>query len=141
MKCPFKTLHQYRASLGLMLVLGVLTGLSDASIEDFTAKAFLWTGFALATLSAVSYEFIVMQTPEKPMLQAVLFSLAGLSATLSAHHFTWLFVSILIGRKIEKTLWLAPNIYTDFTTYTTLMSILLASSTAYLIYCNICSSD
>lgn len=139
--CVIKTFHEYRVSLGFLGLLGILTGLSDASIDDFTAKAFIWSALIILAMVVVSYEFIIMPTPPRPFLQAILFILSGLMGLLSVHHFTWLSTMILLGKEISPRLWLAPNIYVDFTLYTFLMLILMVIYLMYLIYTNLCSAD
>ncbi|MGC8983532.1 MAG: hypothetical protein ACP5KA_07280 [Desulfurococcaceae archaeon] len=139
--CLFKTMHEYRASYALLFLTGLITGLVDALVLDFTIKAFLWAFALVLALITVSYEFIVMPTPEKPLLQATLFIVLGVAALLSSHHLTWLSVSVMLGREVYDRLWLAPNVYIDLTLYNTVMLFSLASSLAYLVYINICSCE
>ena len=134
-------MHEYRASYALLFLTGLITGLVDALVPDFAVKAFLWSFALVLVLIIVSYEFIVMPTPEKPLLQAVLFNAFGLMALLSTHHFTWLTVYYMVSGHIEKRLWLAPNIYVDMALYNTTMIFSLVSSLAYLAYINTCSED
>jgi hypothetical protein len=134
-------MHEYRIALGLMGLSGFMTGLVDASIDDFSVKAFVWSAILILAMIVVSYEFIVMPTPPRPFLQASLFILTGLGGLLSAHHITWVSMMTLLGKKIPRDLWLAPNIYADFTLYTFLMLILLVIYLMYLIYTNLCSAD
>jgi hypothetical protein len=134
-------MHEYRASFALLYLVGLITGLVDALVSDFTLKAFLWSFTLVLALITVSYEFIVMPTPEKPLLQAVLFNMFGLMAFLSTHHFTWLIVYYMTSGHIEERLWLAPNIYADLALYNTVMLFSLVSSLAYLVYINICSCE
>jgi len=139
--CVIRTFHEYRVSLGLLGLLGILTGLSDASIDDFTVKAFIWSALIVLAMIIVSYEFIIMPTPPRAFLQASLFIIFGLMGLLSVHHFTWLSTMILLGKELSPRLWLAPNIYADFTFYTFLMLILLVIYLMYLIYTNLCGAD
>lgn len=139
--CLFKTMHEYRASYALLFLTGLVTGLIDALVLDFAVKAFLWAFALVLALITVSYEFIVMPTPEKPLLQAVLFIILGLAALLSTHHLTWLAVSVMLGREVGSRLWLAPNIYVDLSLYNTVMLFSLAASLVYLAYVNVCSCD
>jgi hypothetical protein len=124
-----------------MGILGILTGLSDASIEDFTVKAFIWSTLIVVIMTIVSYEFIIMPTPKRAFLQALLFMITGLIGLLSIHHLAWLMVSVLLGRTLYPSLWLAPNLYVDLYFYTELMVILLSIYLAYLVYINLCSED
>jgi hypothetical protein len=130
------TYHEYRFSLGLASLVGVLTGLADATIEDWSVKAFVWSAIVLLYSLIASYEFIVMPTPPHPLLQAFLFILTAPLGLLSAHHFTWYLLIIMLGKPIEFRLWLAPNIYADLDTYNTLMVASLAIYMAYLITIN-----
>jgi hypothetical protein len=111
----------------------MLTGLADAAISDWSVKAFAWTGVLMLYALIVSYEFILMPTPPKPFLQAVLFVVSAPMGLLPAHHFTWLIVSVMLGKPIEIRLWIAPNMYVSLYTYTVAMLLLLTLYLAYLI--------
>jgi len=137
----FCTFHEYRVSYALSSLIGIMTGLVDALLEDWSVKAFLWSAILLLYMMVVSYEFIVMETPPKPLLQAVLFISTTILGMLSTHHLIWTVISIMLGRKIEKILWLAPNIYIDFIQYTILSMAMLIIYLTYLIYINIKSCD
>jgi len=141
MRCLIRTMHEYRIALGLMGLSGFMTGLVDASVDDFSVKAFVWSAILILAMIVVSYEFIVMPTPPRPFLQASLFIFSGLVGLLSVHHFTWVSTMILLGKELSPRLWLAPNIYADFTLYTFLMLILLVIYLMYLIYTNLCGAD
>ncbi|MCL7388703.1 MAG: hypothetical protein LZ173_02035 [Thaumarchaeota archaeon] len=117
-----------------------MTGLVDALVEDWSVKAFLWSAILVLYIVVVSYEFIVMETPPRPFLQALLFSTA-IMGLLASHHLTWTAISIMIGRKMEKMLWLAPNIYASFREYTLASIAMLITYILYLIYINIKSCD
>jgi hypothetical protein len=132
----FCTYHEYRFSYGLAALTGIMTGIADATIEDWTVKAFTWAAILMLYSMIVSYEFIVMPTPKHPLLQAFLYVLISPLGLLSVHHFTWLATYILIGKTIVSKLWLAPNIYADLSTYNTIMIISLAIYMSYLITIN-----
>jgi len=140
-KMRFCTLHEYRFSYGLIAFLGMLTGLSDASIDDFTVKAFLWTFFFGIITAVIAYELIVMPTPSYPKLQSILFILFGYMGLLSVHHFTWLITWMLLGKPLERKLWLMPNVFGDFYVYTIIMSILLIMYMSFLFFINIKSCE
>jgi magnesium-transporting ATPase (P-type) len=118
-----------------------MTGLTDAAIDDFTVKAFIWSSLIVMAMMIIAYEFIVMETPKKPLLQAVLFILLSLSGLVSVHHLTWIFIWILLKGSLPKILWIAPNLYLDFTIYTLIMFILLIIYTTYLVMINILSCE
>jgi len=130
------TYHEYRFSLGLASLVGVLTGLADATIEDWSVKAFVWSGILMLYALIVSYELIVMPTPPRPLLQAFLFILIAPLGLLSAHHFTWLIITVMLGKPVEFRLWLAPNIYADLNIYNIIMASSLAIYLLYLIIAN-----
>ncbi|MCC6057158.1 MAG: hypothetical protein LM583_10825, partial [Desulfurococcaceae archaeon] len=113
----FCTYHEYRLSLGLAALTGIMTGIADASIYEWSVKAFTWAAILMLYSLVVAYEFIVMPTPPRPLLQAFLFILVAPMGLLSAHHWTWFILSIMLGKPIEFKLWLAPNIYADLNTY------------------------
>lgn len=140
-KCFFHTFHEYRFSYGMYFITGILTGLTDALLEDFTVKAFLWASFLMFLNIVQAYELSVMEAPEKPRLQSILLCIMGLLALLSTHHFVWLWTCILIGKEIDDPLWLAPGVYVSFKLYTAVMSLALIASLKYLFYINICSRD
>jgi hypothetical protein len=137
----FYTLHEYRIVYSLMGFAGFITGLIDALVDDFTVKAFLWAAVLWLILIVTAYELTVMPTPPKPFAQSVLLITLGTAGLLSIHHFTWLGVSILIGRKFYDSLWLAPNIYVDFKLYTTATAYAFIAYMVYLIYINMKSCD
>lgn len=137
----FCTYHEYRFSYGLAALTGIMTGLADATIDDWSVKAFVWSGILMLYALIVSYEFIVMPTPPKPLLQAFLFVSISPLGLLSFHHFAWLSMSILLGKTIELKLWLAPNIYADLNTYNTITIISLIVYLLYLIIANLISCD
>jgi hypothetical protein len=81
----------------------------------------------------VSYEFIVMPTPPRPLLQAALFVVFAPMGLLSTHHFTWLILAIMLGYHLERRLWLAPNIFVDIYIYTVATAIMFLVYLVYLI--------
>jgi hypothetical protein len=135
------TYHEYRFSLGLAAIAGVLTGLADATIEDWSVKAFVWSAILMLYSLIVAYEFIVMPTPPRPLLQALLFILITPLGLLSAHHFTWYLLIIMLGKPIEFRLWLAPNIYVNIDKYNVLMITSLLIYMTYLIMTNLISCE
>lgn len=140
MKCVFKTLREYRFSLGIIGLAGFMTGLVDALAIDWAVKAFLWASVLVIAMSITAYELAVMPTPEKPFLQSILLVITGLMGLLSIHHFVWMFVWTMTGGEIHEKLWLAPNIYMEFNVYTATMSVFLTTYTLYMVYCNMCSA-
>lgn len=140
-KCFFKTYHEYRYALALAVFSGAMTGSTDALVNDFTVKAFIWSAVIVASSMLISYEFIVMPAPEKPKLQAVLFVILWIAGFLSTHHFTWMALMLMLGCKIENPLWLAPNIYSDPVAYTIAMLVLIIFYTLYVLYTNTCSYE
>ena len=137
----FCTFHEYRFSYGLVALVGVITGLVDATVEDWSVKAFAWAGVVLFYALVASYEFIVMETPPRPLLQAGLFAVLGLAGFLSAHHWMWLVMTILLGKPVERVLWLAPNIYVELGLYNVLMTLSFTAYIAYLVYINVESCE
>ena len=131
------TYHEYRFSLGLAALTGIMTGLADSTIDDWSVKAFVWATIVILYALIVAYEFIVMPTPPKPMLQAFLFVLITPLGLLSTHHFTWYSLSILLGKTIEPKLWLAPNIYVNLNAYNSLIVISFIIYIAYLVVTNL----
>ena len=137
----FCTLHEYRITYALIGFTGFVTGLVDALIDDFTVKAFLWAFALWLVLIVTAYELTIMPTPVKPFIQSILLITLGTAGLLSIHHFTWLGVSILIGRRLYDVLWLAPNMYVDFWLYTTVTAYMFIAYMVYLIYINMKSCD
>ena len=132
----FCTYIEYRASYALLAFLGIFTGLIDASIDDFTVKAFFWAGFIMLFLGIIAYELILMPTPPRPRLQAFLFVIFGYMGFLSFHHFAWLSTSMVLGKFSEGPLWLMPHLYVDFLTYTIVMISFMSIYSFYLYYIN-----
>jgi hypothetical protein len=137
----FCTLHEYRYSLGLAALTGIITGIVDASIDDWAVKAFVWAGILMLYTLIVSYEFIVMPTPPHPLLQAFLFILTAPLGLLSSHHWTWYILTLMLGKPIEFKLWLAPNIYVNLNTYNIIMASSLVIYLLYLIITNFISCE
>jgi len=135
------TYHEYRFSYGLAALTGIMTGLTDASIDDWCVKSFVWATIIMLYALIVAYEFIVMPTPPKPLLQALLFILITPLGLLSSHHWTWYILTIMLGKSIEFKLWLAPNIYADLNTYNAIMIASLAIYLLYLIITNFISCE
>jgi hypothetical protein len=135
------TYHEYRFSYGLTALTGIMTGLTDAAIDDWSVKAFVWASILMLYSLVVAYEFIVMPTPQKPLLQAFLFVSITPLGLLSVHHFTWLTLSILLGKTIAFKLWLAPNIYVDLNIYNIIMASSLVIYLLYLIITNFISCE
>jgi hypothetical protein len=100
-------------------------------------KAFTWATILMLYTLIISYEFIVMPTPPRPLLQALLFVLTSPLGLLSSHHFTWYLLTIMLGKTIEFKLWLAPNIYVNLNAYNSLMAISFIIYTAYLVVTNL----
>jgi hypothetical protein len=135
------TYREYVDALGLSFLFGILTGLADAAISDWATKAFVWAGVLMLYAVVVSFEFIVMPTPPKPLLQAFLFVLLAPMGLLSAHHFTWLAVSVMLGAPIERRLWLAPNIYIDLYTYTVIAFAMFLTYSIFLFATSVMSCE
>ena len=134
--------HEYRFAYGVIAFGAILTGLIDALISDWCVKAFAWSAVIFAAMSIIAYEFIVMPTPRRPKLQAVLFVLFSWLGWLSIHHWVWLFTSMIVyNYRPGKTLWLAPNIVVDTNLYNTLMAISLAAYIAYGLVQNAYAED
>jgi hypothetical protein len=81
----FCTYHEYRVSYSLAGLTGVVTGLVDALVEDWSIKAFIWSGILILYSIILSYELIIMETPPKPLLQSILFTLS-LLGLVSSHY-------------------------------------------------------
>jgi hypothetical protein len=137
----FCTYHEYRFSYGLTALTGIMTGIVDATVEDWSIKAFIWSGILMFYALIVSYEFIVMPTPTKPLLQAFLFILTAPLGLLSSHHWTWYILTAMLGKPIEFKLWLAPNIYVDLNLYNMIMMISLSVYITYLVIINLVSCE
>jgi hypothetical protein len=88
-------------------------------------------------MAVIVYEFIIMSTPSYPKLQSILFILFGYMGLLSVHHFTWLITWILLGKPLERRLWLMPNVFGDLYIYTIIMGVMLIAYISYLVLINI----
>jgi len=91
----------------MAFVVGIIMGLIDATIGAWNVKAYAWA-FVLGFYALlIAYEFIVMQTPPHPLLQAFLFVIAAPMGILSGHHITLLAVRAALG-ELPTSLPLAP---------------------------------
>ena len=137
----FCTYHEYRFSLYLAALTGIATGIVDAAIDDWAVKAFVWAFILMLYALEIAYEFIIMPAPPHPLLQAFLFVLISPLGLLSAHHWTWYLLSVMLGKPINFKLWLAPNIYINLRTYNALMATSIAIYLTYLVITNIMSCE
>jgi hypothetical protein len=137
------TYHEYRISLGMAFVAGIIMGLADATVEAWSAKAYVWA-FVLGFYALlIAYEFIVMQTPPHPLLQALLFVIAAPMGILSGHHITLLAVRAALG-ELPTSLPLSPltpNIYVSLDEYLLLTGVMLAIYAALVVLANAESCD
>jgi hypothetical protein len=135
------TYHEYRISLGMAFITGVILGLADATVDVWRAKAYVWAFVLGLYAMLVAYEFIVMQTPPRPLLQAFLFIIAAPMGMLSGHHVTWLAVRAALGEWPVRHLWLSVNTYVDLNLYLLFTGVMLAIYAAVLLASNLMSCD
>jgi len=137
------TYHEYRFSLGMAFVVGIIMGLADATIGAWNVKAYVWA-FVLGFYALlIAYEFIVMQTPPHPLLQAFLFVIAAPMGILSGHHITLLAVRAALG-ELPASLPLAPlvpSVYVSLDEYLLITGVMLAIYVALVIASNLESCD
>jgi len=103
--------HEFRALIGIIGVVFLVTGLVDALCEDFTVKYFVTLPIVLFLYWVSVYEMIYYPKPSHPFLESLIALAALVSAAFGVHGSVWLYVSVLIGRQIGRMVWLAPNIY------------------------------
>jgi len=137
------TYHEYRISLGMAFVVGIIMGLADATIGTWDVKAYVWA-FALGFYALlIAYEFIIMETPPHPLLQAFLFVIAAPMGLLSGHHATLLAVRAALG-ELPTSLPLTPltpGIYLSLNLYLLITGVMLAIYAALVILANLESCD
>jgi hypothetical protein len=125
----------------MAFITGIILGLADATIDVWEAKAYVWA-FVLGFYSMlVAYEFIVMPTPPRPLLQAFLFIIAAPMGILSGHHVTWLAVRAALGEWPVSHLWLSVNTYVDLNLYLLFTGVMLAIYAVVLLASNLMSCD
>jgi hypothetical protein len=125
----------------MAFITGVILGLADATIDVWMAKAYVWA-FVLGFYALlVAYEFIVMPTPPRPLLQAFLFIIAAPMGILSGHHLTWLAVRAVLGWVPTDHLWLSFNTYTSLDLYLSFTGVMLTIYTVVLLASNLMSCD
>jgi hypothetical protein len=127
----------------MAFVVGIIMGLIDATVEAWSAKAYAWA-FVLGFYALlIAYEFIVMQTPPRPLLQAFLFVVVAPMGILSGHHITLLAVRAALG-ELPTSLPLSPltpSIYVSLGEYLTLTGVMLAIYAALVMLANLRSCD
>jgi hypothetical protein len=137
------TYHEYRFSLGMAFVVGIMMGLIDATIGTWSVKAYAWA-FVLGFYALlIAYEFIVMQTPPRPLLQAFLFVIVAPMGILSGHHITLLAVRAALG-ELPASLPLAPlmpSIHVSLDEYLLLTGVMLIIYAALVVLANLKSCD
>jgi len=109
--------HEFRFTFSIIGLSFMFSGLIDALVEDFTLKFFLITGIWVLLWWVSLYEMIYYPTPKHPLLESLLLLIGFISGTFGIHSMVWYIVSIMLGRKIESHIWLAPNIYIEKTLF------------------------
>jgi hypothetical protein len=135
------TYHEYRISLGMAFITGVILGLADATIDVWGAKAYVWAFVLGFYAMLVAYEFIVMPVPPRPLLQAFLFVIAAPMGILSGHHVTWLAVRSVLSEVPARHLWLSVGAYVSLDLYLALTGVMLTVYTVVLLASNLMSCD
>jgi len=103
--------HEFRFTFAIIGLAFVFSGLIDALVEDFTLKFFLILGIWVFLWWVSLYEMIYYPTPKHPLLESLLLLIGFICGTFGIHSMMWYIVSIMLGRKIGSSIWLAPNIY------------------------------
>jgi len=105
--------HEFRITFSVIGLAFIFSGLVDGLVEDFTLKFFIIAGIWTALWWFSLYEMIWYPTPSHPIIESLVLLLAFISGAFGIHSAVWLIVSVMIGRRIEASLWLAPNIYIE----------------------------
>jgi len=103
--------HEFRITFSTIGLAFLFSGLIDGLVEDFTLKFFLVAGIWAFLWWLTLYEMIWYPTPSYPFLESFILLLGFISGTFGIHSAVWLITSIMLGRPIESSIWLAPNIY------------------------------
>jgi len=129
--------HEYRATIGLIGLMFLFTGLVDALLEDFTLKYFITLSILFVFITAVIYELIWYKTPGNPFMESTLATLALLTSAFGVHGAIWLYVSILLGREIGGHVWLAPHVLVPRPVFYTLTFTCLLAYLGILVAVNV----
>jgi len=129
--------HEYRATIGLIGLMFLFTGLVDALLEDFTLKYFITLSILIIFIVMIIYELIWYPSPCDPWFESLLATLALLTGAFGVHGTIWLYISILLGRKLGTTIWLAPNVIVSLPAFYALTFSSLIVYIGILVYVNI----
>ncbi|MFP3265628.1 MAG: hypothetical protein RXO54_07330 [Acidilobus sp.] len=125
----------------MAFITGIILGLVDAATSSWIAKAYVWAVVLGFYAMLVAYEFIVMPTPPRPLLQAFLFIIAAPMGILTGHHLIWLAARAMLSGMPANHLWLTLNTYTSLNMYLTLTGAMLTIYTIIMIISNLKSCD
>jgi len=133
--------HEYRFLIGLIGIMFVFSGLIDALTEDFTLKYFITLGIFTVLFWVAIYEMIWYPKPDNPLLESILALVALVSAALGVHGAVWLVISIMIGRVVGESIWLAPNVVASKTVFYAMTFTCLSIYIAVLATVNLLSDE
>jgi len=133
--------HEFRDTYAIIGLAFLISGLVDALVEDFTIKFFVIGAIWLTLWWFSLYEMIWYPTPDNPMLESIILLIGIVCGVFGIHSLVWLSVSIMLGRTIEESIWLAPNIYISKSVFIP-MSIALSALYILVLYLiNVLATD
>lgn len=103
--------HEFRFTYAAIGLAFLISGLVDALVEDFTIKFFIILPIWVILWWVSLYEMIWYPLPDNPLLESLLLLAGFLCGIFGIHSIVWLLISIMVGRKIEEWIWLAPGYY------------------------------
>jgi len=133
--------HEYRATIGLIGLMFLFTGLVDALLEDYVLKYFITLSILFVFMLAVIYELIWYKTPSNPFMESALATLALFTSAIGVHGATWLYISMLLGREVGRYVWLAPHVVVSEPVFYTVTFTCLLAYLGILVAVNVLGGD
>jgi len=102
--------HEIRIASCLWLLLGILIGITDATVQPWDAKAFLWVTYAIIIGWWISYELIWYKRPFRTELVNAGF-LACAQGLVFTWSINWWWVWRMLGYTVNDPMWVLPNLW------------------------------
>jgi len=102
--------HELRIASLLWLLLGTLVGITDATVQPWDVKAFLWLVYASIIGWWTSYELIHYRKPRRTELVNLGFLGCVQGGLVFAWSANWYWLWLMLGRSVPDPLWVMPGL-------------------------------
>jgi len=103
--------HELRIASLLWLLLGTLVGVTDATVQPWDVKAFLWLIYAVIMTWWLGYELIWYQRPLRTELVNTGFLACAQGGLVFVWSINWWTVWHMLGRTVADPMWVIPNLW------------------------------